>query len=123
MHNTNALQTTGDIMKKTSRWRADVHANSIDRLNQSVNEYREDGIRLSLVLMEDGAYNRYENMATGRRPAQKPLDGTIPSGSLEAVHNAYHWHIGGDPFRETTDGHMSSVPVAAFDPIFWFHHW
>lgn len=20
-------------------------------------------------------------------------------------------------------GHMSSVPVAAFDPIFWLHHW
>ena len=20
-------------------------------------------------------------------------------------------------------GHMSDVPVAAFDPIFWLHHW
>jgi hypothetical protein len=29
-------------------------------------------------------------------------------------------HIG---FKELGLGHMSDVPVAAFDPIFWFHHW
>ena len=34
-------------------------------------------------------------------------------GSLEDIHNAIHNLVGG------TGGHMSSVPVSAFDPIFW----
>lgn len=38
-----------------------------------------------------------------------------PRGSLEDIHNTYHDVCGGD-------GHMSRVPVAAFDPIFWLHH-
>ena len=33
-----------------------------------------------------------------------------------SVHGRYHVLIGGQ------NGHMSSVPVAAFDPIFWLHH-
>lgn len=32
------------------------------------------------------------------------------------VHGLYHVLIGGQ------SGHMSSVPVAAFDPMFWLHH-
>ena len=35
------------------------------------------------------------------------------NGSLEGVHNTYHGAIGG------TGGHMSRVPIAAFDPIFF----
>ncbi|KAM0425576.1 hypothetical protein ACHAPT_009107 [Fusarium lateritium] len=58
--------------------------------------------------------------------------------SLEAIHNTVHvsyssfsdetktkyaWQVftGGSNF-ETGVGHMSDVPVAAFDPIFWLHH-
>ena len=37
-------------------------------------------------------------------------------GSIESIHNRYHGLCGGE-------GHMSRVPVAAFDPIFWLHHW
>ncbi|KAL8792906.1 MAG: hypothetical protein Q9195_004483 [Heterodermia aff. obscurata] len=36
-------------------------------------------------------------------------------GSLEGLHDDYHGLTGGN-------GHMSRVPVAAFDPIFWLHH-
>ncbi|KAG8983087.1 hypothetical protein FRB93_007678 [Tulasnella sp. JGI-2019a] len=35
--------------------------------------------------------------------------------SLEAIHGNVHVVTGGN-------GHMSSVPVAGFDPIFWMHH-
>ena len=35
--------------------------------------------------------------------------------SLEGIHNNIHVWTGGK-------GHMSQVPVAAFDPIFWLHH-
>jgi tyrosinase len=35
--------------------------------------------------------------------------------SLEDIHNSIHDFVGGK-------GHMGSVPVAAFDPLFWLHH-
>ena len=38
--------------------------------------------------------------------------------SLEGIHNMIHNWTGG----VTLEGHMSEVPVAAFDPIFWLHH-
>ncbi|KZS90419.1 Di-copper centre-containing protein [Sistotremastrum niveocremeum HHB9708] len=37
--------------------------------------------------------------------------------SLEDIHNNIHNWVGGE-----NGGHMANVPVAAFDPIFWFHH-
>lgn len=30
---------------------------------------------------------------------------------------------GGKGFKGLGLGHMSDVPVAGFDPIFYFHHW
>jgi hypothetical protein len=66
--------------------------------------------------MEDGAYNKYIDYATAGTVAENPLDGVRPSGSLEDIHGAYHGYIG-------SGGHMSAVETAAFDPIFWFHHW
>ncbi|KAL3444389.1 common central domain of tyrosinase-domain-containing protein [Aspergillus insuetus] len=40
--------------------------------------------------------------------------------SLEAIHNQIHGYTGG---RGTgMVGHMGDTSVAAFDPIFWFHH-
>ncbi|KAJ4347797.1 uncharacterized protein N0V89_009167 [Didymosphaeria variabile] len=36
--------------------------------------------------------------------------------NLEFIHNNVHYWVGGD------GGHMSQIPVAAFDPLFWFHH-
>ena len=35
--------------------------------------------------------------------------------SLEAVHDTVHVTVG-------SGGHMSEIPYAAFDPIFWLHH-
>jgi tyrosinase len=35
---------------------------------------------------------------------------------LEQLHNDVHVWVGGD------QGHMSDIPFAAFDPIFWAHH-
>lgn len=37
-------------------------------------------------------------------------------GSLEDIHNEIHDKTGGG-------GHMSALEVAAFDPVFWLHHW
>lgn len=37
--------------------------------------------------------------------------------NLEFIHNNVHGWIGGN------GGHMSQIPVATFDPMFWLHHW
>ncbi|KAF4990549.1 hypothetical protein FGRMN_8410 [Fusarium graminum] len=43
--------------------------------------------------------------------------------SLEYIHNNVHNITGGFDFDQSKGvGHMSDVPVAAFDPIFWLHH-
>ncbi|KIL84922.1 hypothetical protein FAVG1_11792 [Fusarium avenaceum] len=41
--------------------------------------------------------------------------------SLEYIHNNVHNLTGGSDYAAGM-GHMSDVPVAAFDPIFWLHH-
>ncbi|KAM0549462.1 hypothetical protein ACHAPJ_009448 [Fusarium lateritium] len=41
--------------------------------------------------------------------------------SLEYIHNNIYNLTGGSDYA-TGMGHMSDVPVAAFDPIFWLHH-
>ena len=45
--------------------------------------------------------------------------------SLEGIHNMIHDGTGGsyDVKPVYTEGHMAEVPWAAFDPIFWLHHW
>ena len=40
---------------------------------------------------------------------------TNSDNSLESIHDLVHTLIGGP-------GHMSSVPIAGFDPIFFLHH-
>ncbi|RSL78216.1 hypothetical protein CEP51_008394 [Fusarium floridanum] len=42
--------------------------------------------------------------------------------SLEYIHNNVHNVTGGGSLTKVGLGHMSDVPVAAFDPIFWLHH-
>ncbi|KAI0895499.1 tyrosinase domain protein [Annulohypoxylon nitens] len=51
--------------------------------------------------------------------------------NLEGIHNNVHNWVGGflfdrsgrdDDLKIWGSGHMSCVPVAAFDPIFWLHH-
>ncbi|KAJ5646047.1 hypothetical protein N7490_002419 [Penicillium lividum] len=37
--------------------------------------------------------------------------------NIEYIHNNIHGWVGGD-----LNGHMSQIPVASFDPLFWLHH-
>ena len=41
-------------------------------------------------------------------------------GSMEDIHNSVQRYAGG--IDDPNQGHMSHVPTAAFDPIFWLHH-
>lgn len=118
------------MKEDTSRWRADWFKDPQSTLNACINEYRESSVRMSLVLVENGAYNKYEDMATNRVTVKNPFgddEKEVASGSLENVHNNYHMYIGGyvpdQAGNRTPAGHMAAVPTSAFDPIFWFHHW
>lgn len=42
-----------------------------------------------------------------------------PINNLETVHNTVHNGSGGFGIAE---GHMTEIPTAGFDPIFWMHH-
>lgn len=36
--------------------------------------------------------------------------------SIESIHDTIHNTVGGN------NGHMTDIPYAAFDPVFWLHH-
>lgn len=103
----------GDFSKKrTVRYPTkvgDIKGSVID-LNAKLNKQRESRLLNILDMIENRVYGNYATFASSSRTPG-------PSGSLEAIHGAYHLNIGG------TSGHMSSVPIAAFDPVFWIHHW
>lgn len=63
----------------------------------------------------------YEDFSTTLRPGDQKPDPRW--GSIETLHNSLHRWCGGGSFGEPAYGHMAIVAVAAFDPIFWLHHW
>jgi hypothetical protein len=83
---------------------ATVRANKLGSLNNMI----------VFLNKSEGDYSDYINFASkGKR--RDGIPGT--SGSLEGtIHDAYHGITGGG-------GHMTRTSVAAFDPIFWIHHW
>jgi tyrosinase len=44
------------------------------------------------------------------------------SNSLEGIHNTVHTTAGGFGGNGVSGGHMTYLPLASFDPIFWLHH-
>ncbi|KAH6664723.1 hypothetical protein B0J14DRAFT_706472 [Halenospora varia] len=85
--------------------------NPVKELNTKLNREREANTGYILNMISDAVYADYATFATNRT-------GQGASGSLEGLHGDYHGFIGGQRFG----GHMSRVPVAAFDPVFWLHH-
>ncbi|PGG97210.1 hypothetical protein AJ79_09293 [Helicocarpus griseus UAMH5409] len=56
-------------------------------------------------------YAQFSTMAIDEQDIRVATDVNI-----EFIHNNIHWWVGGE------GGHMSQIPVATFDPIFWLHH-
>ena len=84
-------------------------SDAVKSMNAAINKNREGGTNQIMNMISDPAYNQYGAFATDSASSG-------PSGSLEGIHGNYHVLIGGPA------GHMSRVPVAAFDPMFWLHH-
>jgi tyrosinase len=85
--------------------------------NQAMTEARRAGLNLP-------ATTRRQPGLPGTRLPTRPevadllavADFFTFSRRLEDLHGAVHVYVGGE------EGHMSQVPLAAYDPIFWAHH-
>lgn len=73
----------------------------------------------------------FHDFGTKRAPRHGPKESISKDfafDSCESLHDGLHgWCGGGWTVADDHDirllGHMSHVPLAAFDPIFWVHHW
>lgn len=68
--------------------------------------------RTAWILQSYKTYVAVSNNSFRATPGYKEVVDATNYGSLEDIHNAVHNLVGGG-------GHMSSVPVSAFEPIFW----
>jgi tyrosinase len=101
------------------RWPNSNDADGHSQEDQCVNAL--NGIQQN---MQDQVYqmitqcNDYQGLAIG---------GSCPN-SIEAVHNTIHTTVGGSGFSASANqpavsgGHMTFLPLASFDPMFWVHH-
>ncbi|KAL8819551.1 MAG: hypothetical protein Q9191_007712 [Dirinaria sp. TL-2023a] len=80
-------------------------------------------------LFTPGYFDSWETFASTKHNNPKNLKNTNFM-SLEYIHNVVHNATGGTQYDDSKHdskvnyglGHMSDVPVASFDPIFWLHH-
>lgn len=92
-------------------------------MNNQLNMVRESNNTLFNNIVQDPAYQYYADFGKNafKKPEKIPFGGGPKGprgkGSLENLHNTYHISIGG------IQGHMADTSVAAFDPVFWIHHW
>ncbi|KAI1474550.1 Di-copper centre-containing protein [Daldinia eschscholtzii] len=114
------------IVKKMRDWRYKGDKSRVQEYQRKGNTTASLRGAFSRVL----GIEKFEDFATKRAPgsgADKPDEKVPPFDSGENIHDLMHVMCGGDGVRTDREniyyaGHMSHVPVAAFDPIFWFHH-
>jgi tyrosinase len=81
---------------------------------------------LTIDKFEDFASKRFPDGVDKVEQVEKRAD--YAYDSAEHLHDVMHLFCGGFPTPRDKKGnaligHMSHVPMAAFDPIFWLHHW
>jgi len=85
------------------------------KFNSLLSQARENNVEMMLNMLRVKEYKNYITFSRSKFDFVPP-GGERVYGSMESLHNRYHGLCGGE-------GHMSRVPVAAFDLIFWLHHW
>ncbi|KAF8655955.1 hypothetical protein AX16_002861 [Volvariella volvacea WC 439] len=97
----------GEFIGTFSRWSKTLRHPTTTRENAESNV---ESLRIALQSLQEELTELTEKLATRR---------TWPefSSALENIHNKVHVRVGG-----ANGGHMSQVPYAAFDPIFYLHH-
>ncbi|ESZ90589.1 hypothetical protein SBOR_9022 [Sclerotinia borealis F-4128] len=100
------------IWNNTLRWPTSNTATATSQNNQAELQMEANlaNFRTQLMTLFSNwqPYNQFSNKGN-RGPG---------FGNIESIHDTVHVTVGGLVYS----GHMSIVPVAAYDPIFWFHH-
>ncbi|KAF5672507.1 tyrosinase precursor [Fusarium heterosporum] len=128
VHHFTGLQGVNNCRRANERL-ATVHQNNNGKSQWSRIESRPNGHSWNPGSLADavnrmfskGYNSTWGNFASTKWIAESegyPETGYI---SLEYIHNNVHNLTGGSDYAVGM-GHMSDVPVAAFDPIFWLHH-
>lgn len=121
----NGKQNNDDIMLELRDYKWDPKNNDEkERGGNLTASLRDAFYRLTTI-------ENFEDFATKRAPqhgAKDPMRKDYAFDSSENLHDNMHGWCGGpwtEPDHEKVRlmGHMSHVPLAAFDPIFWIHHW
>ena len=87
------------------------------QLNTVLAQRRESEVESLLNLYVVPKYKEYATFSNKALRKDKNDEWVITVyGSVEGLHDDYHGHCGGV-------GHMGRIPLAAFDPVFWLHHW
>jgi hypothetical protein len=90
----------------------------LDILNPNSSRYPQlEDVASDLVLRGGDLTQTKLSRTTSAASLRDPGSKAASYGSIEALHGNYHTIIGG------SNGHMSHPSIAAFDPVFWFHHW
>lgn len=119
-------RTKAEVIKATEHGTAD--------LSNTMNSGREARCSYMLDLLNSAPYQRVQDIATDNKRFRgdmwevdlkrsleqfdnrgNPIQDQT-SGSIEDLHNKYHGLIG-------WAGVMGNPTVAAFDPVFYIHHW
>lgn len=89
----------------------DQNGNSQDAVVARVLKNENASLRtnVSLILLSYQEFDAFSN----NEWIQNEQPGNY--GSLEDIHNEIHDKVG-------QGGHMGSLAVSAFDPVFWLHH-
>jgi tyrosinase len=102
-----------------NRWSSTLRwpSNTNDPNAYSVNFYVDQAIGNNRQSLSDGVYALFSSSNSYQAFTNTGVGGPGSAGSLEDIHNNVHGMIGGN------GGHMSYLDYAAFDPVFWLHHW
>lgn len=85
-----------------------------DLVNENLRDPQYDLKGSTWAIFQTTDWNTFSNEST------MAADSAGPMSSLEGVHGTVHNCTGGIVPKKY--GHMTSIPVAGFDPIFWMHH-
>ncbi|KAF3025861.1 hypothetical protein E8E14_014793 [Neopestalotiopsis sp. 37M] len=120
---TSGISRYGMVKNANGKWEGLQGVNNWEAVNDALvdpywysiqgGQFREAVSRM----FSPGYLQTWSEFAT----VKKDKDKVVKFLSLEYIHNNLHNDSGGFN-AETGAGHMSDVPVAAFDPLFWMHH-
>lgn len=131
---TTRYHTVGALIKKSPAEQKKALIDNLTPYTRAINQELpvEGNLRERLVyliksyeIFDQVSHNQWDPKRVPDNTSGDPEIDGLGFGSFEDIHNTVHGFVGGygkDSQGRRITGHMSSVPISAFDPIFWLHH-